>query len=327
MTTTPERRTSKLAYGRWTEILLALGVEPRLLNHKNQPCPGCGGKDRFRYTDYSGAGSYFCSQCGPGSGFGLLKLIYGWNFGKAATEIDHVLGNLRPAAMGFSGTQCANPRACRGLYELSSEIDETDPVGLYLRSRKLDPFLNVDLLGYNHKALRYVPALRYHADHTLHPGMIAVFSDANGKASTIHRTYLTADGKKAVLEPNRMFMAGNIPPGGAIRLSRPDEDITHLGVAEGIETALSARQLFGGMPVWATTGAPLLKQWQPPPTAMDITIFSDNDDSFTGQAAAYALANRLTMEAQRDGIQRKITVRIPAISGTDFNDVLQQGGQ
>ncbi|MDO4879526.1 MAG: primase-helicase zinc-binding domain-containing protein, partial [Neisseria sp.] len=41
------------AYGRWPEIHAALGIPAKLLNtRKHQPCPHCGGKDRFRYTDH-----------------------------------------------------------------------------------------------------------------------------------------------------------------------------------------------------------------------------------------------------------------------------------
>lgn len=38
------------------------------------PCPVCGGKDRFRFDDKDGRGTWFCSQCDPQSGGGLLLL-------------------------------------------------------------------------------------------------------------------------------------------------------------------------------------------------------------------------------------------------------------
>lgn len=82
-------RTAELrrnAHGRWTSILLHLGVPARLLNHRNQPCPQCGGVDRFQYTDRFGAGNYFCRGCGPGDGFKLLQAVHGWTFATAAKE-------------------------------------------------------------------------------------------------------------------------------------------------------------------------------------------------------------------------------------------------
>ena len=71
----------KNAFGRWTSILLALGVEEKVLNRKNQPCPlaGCGGTDRFQYTDKFGDGNYVCRACGAGGGFKLLMGYFGWS--------------------------------------------------------------------------------------------------------------------------------------------------------------------------------------------------------------------------------------------------------
>jgi len=54
------------AYGRWPEIHAALGIPAKLLNtRKHQPCPHCGGKDRYRYTDHKHGGGYICNRCAP----------------------------------------------------------------------------------------------------------------------------------------------------------------------------------------------------------------------------------------------------------------------
>jgi len=59
------------AYGRWPEIHAALGIDPRYLNPRRHcPCPRCGGKDRYRYTDYQGRGGFICNQCSPEGGSG-----------------------------------------------------------------------------------------------------------------------------------------------------------------------------------------------------------------------------------------------------------------
>ena len=59
------------AQNRWTEILHTLGVDQKVLNKRNQPCPTCGGTDRFQYTDKFGNGDYICRGCGHGDGFKL----------------------------------------------------------------------------------------------------------------------------------------------------------------------------------------------------------------------------------------------------------------
>ena len=56
------------ANGSWMSILERLGVDHKVLGKRNQPCPGCGGKDRFQFTDKYGDGNYICRCCGPGDG-------------------------------------------------------------------------------------------------------------------------------------------------------------------------------------------------------------------------------------------------------------------
>ena len=44
------------ANGKWPDILATLGV-PVSANGKHGPCPGCGGKDRFRFDNKDGDGT------------------------------------------------------------------------------------------------------------------------------------------------------------------------------------------------------------------------------------------------------------------------------
>jgi len=105
-----------------------------------------------------------------------------------------------------------------------------------------------------------------------------------------------------------------LPEGCAIRLA-PAAGI--MGVAEGIETAISASLLFD-MPVWACINASLLAKWIPPDIAKVVYVFGDNDLTYTGQAAAYRLANRLAVQ-----FKLGVEIRIPDLPGTDWNDIHQ----
>jgi putative DNA primase/helicase len=87
-----------------------------------------------------------------------------------------------------------------------------------------------------------------------------------------------------------------------------------LGIAEGIETALAASQLFH-LPVWACLNAGLLQKWEPPKTVKRVVIFADNDPSYAGQAAAYGLAYKLQSAFD-------VEVRTPDNPGDDWNDIL-----
>ena len=48
--------------GNWRHVLSNLGIHDRYLDGKHHPCPGCGGKDRFRFDDKDGCGTWICSQ-------------------------------------------------------------------------------------------------------------------------------------------------------------------------------------------------------------------------------------------------------------------------
>jgi putative DNA primase/helicase len=91
-----------------------------------------------------------------------------------------------------------------------------------------------------------------------------------------------------------------------------------LGIAEGIETALSATALFG-IPCWSAINANGLAKWSPPTGVEEVVIFGDNDPKFGGQAAAFSLAHRLACRGPA------IRVEIPPTVGDDWNDVLMKG--
>lgn len=84
-------KTSEVARGRWPQILAALGVPPKALNGRNQPCLFCGGKDRARFTNWKDEGYYLCSQCGSVNGFRFLMKLHGWDFQQTAARIDELL--------------------------------------------------------------------------------------------------------------------------------------------------------------------------------------------------------------------------------------------
>ena len=95
------------ASGRWREILEALaGLRPEQLSNRHQPCPACGGRDRFRFDDRDGNGSWFCNQCGGkdhlgggGTGMDLLMRVRRWSFRQACEEVERHLG-LEPGGSG-----------------------------------------------------------------------------------------------------------------------------------------------------------------------------------------------------------------------------------
>lgn len=133
--------------------------------------------------------------------------------------------------------------------------------------------------------VRYLPATEWHP-----PSLCARVTHAvTGTPITLHFTRLAADGRgKAGTERDKMLLKDHPKAGGAIRIW-PDEAVTHgLGIAEGIETALSAAHAF--TPVWAMVDAGNMAAFPLLAGIASLTIFADNDPS--GLKAARACGKR-----------------------------------
>jgi putative DNA primase/helicase len=91
---------NEAARGRWPGILASLaGLSDQQLSDVHQPCPLCGGEDRYRFDDIDGSGSWFCNRCGgrnqtggAGTGMDMLMRRTGWSFKDAATRVEQHLG-------------------------------------------------------------------------------------------------------------------------------------------------------------------------------------------------------------------------------------------
>ncbi len=301
------RRTADLARGRWPGILEALGVEARFLRYRHGPCPMCGGKDRFRFDDKNGLGTWFCNQCGSGDGFTLLRYFKGWAFDKAAKAVDGVIEAVPAGAVEAERSEVHKVWALRKVWTDSREVAHGDPVWRYLNARTGIKKAPMDI--------RFHPSLRYRAedgkDQGEFPAMLALLRDPDGNGVTIHRTYLTDAGDKAPVPNPKKIMPGKALSRAAVRLAVTQNCI---GIAEGIETALAASLRFD-VPVWAATSAGLLQNWEPPVGVKLVLIAGDNDANYTGQAAAFVLARRLLSHGLR------VEVQIPGMEGKDWADL------
>ena len=79
------------AVGHWPDLLAGLGLDiPR--HGKHGPCPACGGKDRFRFDDKEGRGTFICGQCGAGDGLELVWRVTSKGPKEAAELIAPMVG-------------------------------------------------------------------------------------------------------------------------------------------------------------------------------------------------------------------------------------------
>ncbi|WP_156135369.1 DUF7146 domain-containing protein [Novosphingobium malaysiense] len=161
------------------------------------------------------------------------------------------------------------------------------------------------------------PALRFHPRTPLGPkgrarflpAMIAAVSLDEGPIA-IHRTFLSteASGKAAFEKPKRALGALGE---AAVRLFAPVSG--KLGLAEGVESAMSAYALTG-IPVWATLGNERFGLVSVPESVTELHLFVDHD------AGGELAASRGLAAYAREG--RTIHVRKPSSRDSDWNDVL-----
>jgi putative DNA primase/helicase len=144
------------------------------------------------------------------------------------------------------------------------------------------------------------------------PAMLAAVRTDLGVIA-VHRTFLDSETcRLASMEAPKRAL-GSLGR-GAVRLSGPREG--RLGLAEGIESALSAMQLFS-VPCWATLGNERFGLVSIPESVRELHLFLDND-------AGGDLAEERAREAYACA-GRRIAAMRPITLDEDWNDVLMNG--
>lgn len=293
--------------GRWPGILKTLGVKDEYLTNRNGPCPFCGGKDRYTFTDFNGDGVWLCRGCGNGDGWKFVMNWFKWSFRESIEHIEPLVGLGKiekveqvpkrdpiPALKKIAGASRTIPSGSVYDYLMSRGFEDPLPEGL----RQAD-------LSY------------YHEGNVVgtYSTLVSLIQDWQGNGVSYHLTY-TENGQKADLPVSRKIMPpkGTIT-GAAVRLNVDFEE--RICVAEGIETAYAAFK-DSGEPAFATLTAHGMETFIPPEGVKTVFIYSDNDLSYTGQAAAYSLAKRLRLK----GLETFVLV--PDKIGQDWSDVLME---
>ncbi|MRV70559.1 zinc-binding protein [Duganella sp. FT92W] len=311
------------AHGRWTSLLLALGIDKTILNRRNQPCPvnGCGGIDRFQYTDKFGEGNYHCRKCGPGGGFKLLCGVQQLRAGEALRRIEGAIGYVNgppvDTAQRLPGHDKMRALA-RKIWAEAEPLRHGDECTRYLARRGLE-------LSEYPATLRFHPSLGYYVDGGNgkplrvrdYPALLASVQGPEGEMITLHRTYLS-NGWKAPLHDAKKLLSSGID-GAAIRLGEPS---TELDISEGLENGLAVFKRTGGHPVWSALNAGNMRVLWIPQSVERLRIYGDNDadGDFSGQASAYILAQQM-VRRRVNNTPIRVEVFIPKKAGTDWASV------
>jgi phage/plasmid primase-like uncharacterized protein len=123
----------------------------------------------------------------------------------------------------------------------------------------------------------------------------------------VQTTILTPGGRKADIDIPRRTL-GRLGD-GAVRLAAPGAE---LGLAEGVETALTAMEL-SGIPCWASLSAGRMHKVAVPAGVPMLHIFADADEP--GRTAAKKTAEVHT------ALGRVVKIHHPPVGYSDFNEL------
>lgn len=302
------------------------------------PCPTCGGTDRFSVNPSKGV--FNCRGATGGNIIAMTMHVAGLSFLEA---VEAITGEPNPSgreAKPLSAEECEareKQRAENEARQRSREAEQaayqedtretaqaiwsaSQPIAgtlaqTYLRSRGivLDEYPDV---------LRFHPVLPYPGKSKRYPVLVCRVDDVIGNLTGIWRIFLRDDGRKADVENAKLGLGPTA--GGAVRLNGM---APHIGIAEGVETALAAWLLIGrSIPVWSGLSTSYVNL-EVPLGVSRITIFPDGDRPLrkrgheyepaipAGRKAAQALFARLT----EDGVRASIAAEPPP--GKDYNDL------
>lgn len=198
--------------------------------------------------------------------------------------------------------------------EAASPLGTLVEAHLARRGLSLPPFAG-DVIRFH----RACPFGRDDGGHTVRtPAMVALVRNIITNApQAIHRTALDSAGHKIKVAGRDRMALGPLA-GGAVKLT-PDEDVTlAIGIAEGIETALSLQRLpeWRDSPVWSVLNAAGMRAF--PLLAGIETLVIGVDHDAAGEAAARVVT------ARWHGAGRVVLLIEATATGDDLNDVLQR---
>ena len=291
-------KTLQAVNGQWDLVLSHFNLA--FTGNKHIPCGLCN-KKKMRITMFGDKCTYICT-CSNGSIINYLMDITGSSFAELAKQIDLIIGN----------TQTRNrkkeiPKPQRKTLSNLQDYRGTE-AEIYLKNRGI---INMPDMSISYSAEEMYYNEKGEKVGTM-PAMIAKITDSLSlEVLQIHITYLK-NCKKFDRKVKGIASATDFKT-PCVRLFQAEKT---LGIAEGIETALSANDMYN-VPTWATVNSGFMKKFRAPLGVTTLYIFADNDKSLTGHASAFECA-RANLSASND--VNKVVIIWPDELG-DFNDL------
>lgn len=322
------------------EEALARGAQLKRFGHEwVGPCPACGGNDRFAINVAKGI--FNCRGATAGDVINLVSHIEGLPFiqaceaingepppGRASRQLtdadreaikrrrQHADAERARRRQEQEANERENQKLAGRIWYASAPIDGT-PAEAYLLNRGIPRPSE----GWP-DVLRFNPAVNYPTKGK-HPALICRVDNARGVPNAIWRIYVTPDGRK----PDLPFTKKGLGParGCAVRIGGMG---SHLGIAEGVESALGAWFLTGRkFPVWAALSTSGVIGFNVPEKVERVTVFPDGDkptrrkgnDVIPSEPPGRAAARRLQERLHSQSIPCVIASEPPA--GADYADL------
>jgi putative DNA primase/helicase len=303
------------------------------------PCPVCGGADRFSVNVQKRV--FNCRGSEGGDVIAMVRHIDGVSFSEACADLtgeSPPSGNLK----SLSGAEKAERDRLRAEAEQRQQARKAQKLAYQEDTKEAawkiwgasigipdtlaEKYLNARGIptpdsGWPN-VLRFHPSLPYPGKPKPYPVLVCRVDDVEGNLTAIWRIFLREDGRKADVENAKLGLGPSAC--GAVRLNGI---ASHIGIAEGVETALGAWLLTGQrIPVWSGLST-AISNFEVPLGVSRVTIFPDGDRPMrrrgreyepaepAGRKAAQALFARLTEE----GIRAAIAAEPPP--GKDYNDL------
>jgi putative DNA primase/helicase len=258
-------KTRDLVVGRWPEIFSNFGLPPVTgKRHYKGDSPCCGRKGKFRIDDREGSGSFICSCGANGNGWELLKIVTGKEYRELAKMVDRMLG------VESSGIRTEKKNRLHWLETIKAKRGD-------IRGSIVERYLN-------NRGIHKIPQ----SIISFNRSMIVLATDNNLNPRYIHETKIKPDlSKEKPTRLYRVYPEAESPP-TVCRLYNVQEV---MGIAEGVETALSCAKIYK-MPVWASLNSGFMKKYTFQAGVKKLVIFADNDWHGEGLAAAYECAKK-----------------------------------
>jgi len=333
--------------GRWESALAHFGLAEQIRSaapNVHTPCPKTGaGKTKFRrFRDVDLNGGCYHNDHGPlMDGIQVISWLNDWDTKKTVKELLAYVGGMPTTAVkskplpknAYSTNKLSKEEKQKRKYVLRKIYSESTPivgtpVETYLRSRGIKG--DISDLG----CLRYHPNLMYFDEEMKAenkkplwlPGMLAIYSDSEGKPLTMHRTFLkkSGEGKAEVSSQKKIVASPGDIRGGAIRIDCPIADDNGdyvIGLCEGIENALSVREATG-CPMWVGYSDRVMTMVKLDPRIKTVIVWADKEPSGAGARAAKDIKEKLEAEG------RKVIIEMPddPREKVDWNDIYAEFG-